>query len=202
MIPHNPKHWGRGSTRAMSLVCSEAELLPKLESDFLTSCLTSYSLSTQFLAFRSIWGYKWGINGPKWFPIAQNIDFDTRTISLPCSEAELLPKLECHILKSFLTSHSPSTQFLAFRLIWGFWKWSQMILHTPKHWFCHQNHVSSMLRSWVTPYVRISHLEVLLDLIQPFHLVLGLQVNLRLPKMVPNDSLYPKTLVLLPEPCL
>ena len=130
-------------------------------------------------------------NGPKWFPIPQN---RTRTMSLSCSEAEL----EFHFLKYFLTSYSPSTQFLAFRSIWGFLKWSQMIPHIPKHWFSNQNHVCGMLRSWV----RISLLEVLLDLLQPLHPVLGLQVDLRLLKMVPNDSPYPKTLVLSPEPCL
>ena len=53
----------------------------------------------------------------------------------------------------FLTSYSPSTQLLAFRLIWGFWKLSQMIPHAPKHWFCHKNHVSSMLRRCVNPQI-------------------------------------------------
>ena len=114
----------------------------------------------------------------------KNMGLDTRTMFLACSEAEL----EFHFLKYFLTSYSPSTQFLAFRSIWGFWKWSQMIPHIPKHWFCHQNHVSSMLRSWV----RISLLEVLLDLLQPLHPVLGLQVDLRLLNIVSKDSLYSK----------
>ena len=41
----------------------------------------------------------------------------------------------------FLTSYSPSTQFLAFRLIWGFWKWSQMIPHAQKPVVWYQNHV-------------------------------------------------------------
>ena len=36
--------------------------------------------------------------------------------------------------------------------------------------------------------------EVLLDLLQPIQAVLGLQVNLRPLKMVPNDSPCPKTL--------
>ena len=103
---------------------------------------------------------------------------------LACSEAEL----EFHFLKYSLTSYSPSTHFLAFRLIWGFWKWSQMIPHITKHWFCHQNHVSSMLRSWV----RILLLEVLLDLLQPIHPVHDCQVELRLLNMVSNDSLYSK----------
>ena len=41
--------------------------------------------------------------------------------------------------------------------------------------------------------VRILLLEVLPDLLQPLHSLLGLQVDLRLLKMVPNDSPYPKT---------
>ena len=35
--------------------------------------------------------------------------------------------------------------------------------------------------------------KVLLDLLQPVQSVLSLQVNLRVLKMVPNDSPYPKT---------
>ena len=35
--------------------------------------------------------------------------------------------------------------------------------------------------------------EVLLGLLQPVQSVLSLQVNLRVLKMVPNDSPYPKT---------
>ena len=44
-------------------------------------------------------------NGSKWFPIPQNIGFDT--MYLACSEADLLPKLEFHFLKSSLppTAH-------------------------------------------------------------------------------------------------
>ena len=45
-----------------------------------------------------------------------------------------------------------------------------------------------MLRS----QVRISLLEVLLDLLQPLHPVLGLQVDLRLLNIVSKDSLYSK----------
>ena len=109
---------------------------------------------------------------------------DTRTMFLACSEAEL----EFHSLKCSLSSYSPSTVFVAFRSIWGVWKWSQMISYAQKHSFGHQNHVSSMLRSWV----RISLLEVLLDLLQPLHPVHGLQVDLRLLNIVSKDSLYSK----------
>ena len=125
--------------------------------------------------------------------ITQNMGFDTRAISIACSEADN-PKLEFHFLKSSLTSYSPSTLFLTFWSIWGFWKWSPVIPHNPKHGFWHQNHVCSMLRSWVIPQVRIPLLEVLLDLLQSLHPVLDLQINLRFFKMVSNDSPYPKSL--------
>ena len=59
-----------------------------------------------------------------------------------------------------------------------------------------------MFRSWVTPQVRISFLEVLLYLLKPLHPVLGIQVDLRLLKMVPNDFPCSKTLDLTPKPCL
>ena len=39
-------------------------------------------------------------------------------------------------------------------------------------------------------------------LLQPLQPILDRQVDLRLLKMVPNDSPYPKTLVLPPKPCL
>ena len=42
--------------------------------------------------------------------------------------------------------------------------------------------------------VTISLLKIILGLLQPLHSVLDLQINLRLVKMVPNDSLCPKTL--------
>ena len=67
-----------------------------------------------------------------------------------------------------------------------------MIPHTPNYWFGHQNHVSSMLRSRATPKVIISLLEALLDLLQPIHPVLGLQVDLRLLNIGSKDSLYSK----------
>ena len=86
-------------------------------------------------------------NCPKGFPITQNMVFDTRTESLACSEAELLPKLDFHFLKSSSTPYSLSTPFLTVRWIWGFWKLSLMIPHHPKHGVWHQNHVSSTFRS-------------------------------------------------------
>ena len=47
--------------------------------------------------------------------------------------------------------------------------------------------------------VIISLLEEVLGLLQPLHLVLDLQIDLRLTKMVPNDSPYPKTWGLTPK---
>ena len=132
------------------------------------------------------------VNDLKWLPMPKNIHLNTRTMFLACSEAEL----EFHSLKCFLTSYSPSTVFVAFRSIWGVWKWSQMIAYAQKHSFGHQNHLSSVLRSWV----RISLLEVLHDLLQPLHPVHGLQVNLRPLKIISNDCLCPKTFIWTPEP--
>ena len=117
-------------TRAISIECSEADNT-KLEFHFLKSSLTSYSPSTLFLTFWSIWGF-W-----KWSKMILH-DQKRRTMSLACSEAEL----EFHFLKYFLTSYSPSTQFLAFRSIWGLWEWFQMIPHAKKPGVWHQNHVS------------------------------------------------------------
>ena len=64
-----------------------------------------------------------------------------------------------------------------------------MIPHTQKNVVRHQNQVSNI----ITSKVRIFHLEVVLDLLQPLHLILDLQVNLGVLKIVPNDSPYPKT---------
>ena len=50
--------------------------------------------------------------------------------------------------------------------------------------------------------VTISLLEVVLGLLQPLDPVLDLQIDLRLLKMVPNDSPYPKTLGLIPKTIL
>ena len=70
-----------------------------------------------------------------------------------------------------------------------------MIRHTPKLGVQHLNQVSSMFRTKVI----ISLHEDVLGLLQPLHLVLDLQIDLRLTKMVPNDSPYPKTWGLTPK---
>ena len=48
----------------------------------------------------------------------------------------------------------------------------------------------------------ISLHEVVLGLLQPLHPVIKLQIELRLLKMVPNDSLYPKIWDLTPKSSL
>ena len=123
-------------------------------------------------------------SGPKWFPIPKNIGIDTKNKSPAWVTISLLEVV--------FGSYSPSTLFLTFRWVWGFWKWSQMISHGPKHGVRHQNQVSSMFRSKVI----ISLLEVVLGLLQPLHPVLVLQGSL---KMVPNDSPWPKTWGLTPK---
>ena len=40
------------------------------------------------------------------------------------------------------------------------------------------------------------------EVLRPLHTVLGLQVDLRLLKLIPNDSPCPKTWGLTPKPCL
>ena len=59
----------------------------------------------------------------------------------------------------------------------------------------YQNYVSSTIRTKVT----ISLHEVVLGLLQTLHPVLGLQIDLRLLKIVSNDSPYPKTFSLIPK---
>ena len=61
-----------------------------------------------------------------------------------------------------------------------------------------KNHSPGMLRTKVT----ISLLEVVIGLLQPLDPVLDLQIDLRLLKMVPNDSPYPKTLGFTPKSSL
>ena len=90
---------------------------------FLKLCFTMYTVQPPPL-------YAWPSgqseafeNSPTWFPMPQNICFGTITMLLACSEAEI----EFHSLKCFLTSFNPSTLFVAFRSIWSFWIWSQMV---------------------------------------------------------------------------
>ena len=66
-----------------------------------------------------------------------------------------------------------------------------MIPHTQKHGVRYQNQVSSITTSEVINL----RLEVVLDLLQPLHPILDIQVNLRVLKIIPNDSPYPKTWV-------
>ena len=64
-----------------------------------------------------------------------------------------------------------------------------MICHTPKHGVWHLSQVSSMFWNKVI----ISLHEDVLDLQRPLHLVLGLQIKLRLTKIIPHDSPCQKT---------
>ena len=133
----------------------------------------------------------------KWSQIishAKNMGFDTKIKSLVCSE----PKLQFHSLKLAWASYSPYNLFFAFRWTWGSWNLSQMIRHTPKQVVWHLNQVSSMFRTKVI----ISLHEDVLGLLQPLHLVLDLQIDLRLTKMVPNDSPCQKTWGLTPKSSL
>ena len=159
--------------------------------------------------FSQLWGhfwkcFSWGIkkceslvalNGaPKRFHRPKNIWFDLKFKSVVCSE----PKSEFHYFNLGFSSYSPSNLFSAFRWAWGSWKSSQMICHIPKHGVWHLSQVSSMFWNKVI----ISLHEDVLDLQRPLHLVLDLQIELRLTKMVPHDSPCQKTWGLTPKSSL
>ena len=110
---------------------------------------------------------------------------------LPCSE----PKLQFHAFKLFLVSYSISALFLTLQINLRFLKLVWNDSPNPKTLVWYQNYVSSMIRTKVT----ISLHEVVLGLLQTFHPVLGLQIDLRLLKIVSNDSPYPKTFSLIPK---
>ena len=114
----------------------------------------------------------WGLTPHYQFPCM----FQTKVISLLEVVLGLLQPLHTAL-------------FLTFGYLWGSWIWSQMIPTTQKHLLWHQNQVSSMFRTKVTK----SLFEVVLGLKQPLYPVLDLQIDLKLLKMVPNDSPYPKT---------
>ena len=73
-----------------------------------------------------------------------------------------------------------------------------MICHTPKHGVWHLSQVSSMFWNKVI----ISLHEDVLDLQRPLHLVLGLQIKLRLTKIIPHDYPCQKTWGLTPKSSL
>ena len=52
----------------------------------LKSSLASYSPSTLFLTFRWVWDF-W--NGPKWFPMVQNMGLESKIKTLEGSEQKL-----------------------------------------------------------------------------------------------------------------
>ena len=129
-------------------------------------------------------GYKWLV----WLPLAKNIGpkkhstmFGTKA-TISCLQVvlglpqHLGPVLDLQINLRFL------------KLVWN---------DSPNRktlvWY--QNYVSSTIRTKVT----ISLHEVVLGLLQTLHPVLGLQIDLRLLKIVSNDSPYPKTFSLIPK---
>ena len=57
-----------------------------LEFHSLKSSLSSYSPSTLFLTFRWVWDF-W--NGPKWFPMVQNMGLESKIKTLEGSEQKL-----------------------------------------------------------------------------------------------------------------
>ena len=62
------------------------------------------------------------------------------------------PKLQFHSTRSFWAFYRPSTLFLAFRSIWGSWKWSPMIPLTQRHSVWYQNCFSSTIWTrWKCP---------------------------------------------------
>ena len=129
-------------------------------------------------------GYKWFV----WLPLAKNIGakkhstmFRTK-VTISCLQVvlgllqHLGPVLDLQINLRFL------------KLVWN---------DSPNRktlvWY--QNYVSSTIRTKVT----IPLHEVVLGLLQTLHPVLGLQIDLRLLKIVSNDSPYPKTFSLIPK---
>ena len=58
----------------------------KLQFHSLKSPLASYSPSTLFLTFRWVWDF-W--NGPKWFPMVQNMGLESKIKTLEGSEQKL-----------------------------------------------------------------------------------------------------------------
>ena len=119
---------------------------------------------------------------PNDYPWPKTLDLSPKKHSLPCSE----PKLQFHAVKLSLVSYSTSTLFLTSR---------SNDSPNPKTLVWYQNYVSSTIRTKVT----ISLHEVVLGLLQTLHPVLGLQIDLRLLRMVSNDSPYPKTFSLIPK---
>ena len=85
MIPHNTKHGSWSQNHVSSMLRSW--VTPQVRIHFLKLSSTSYSPSTLFLILG--WSES-SENGPKWFPITQNMAFETRTLSLACTEDELL----------------------------------------------------------------------------------------------------------------
>ena len=120
-----------------AIICSE----PKIQLHSFKLSLASYSQSTPFLTFRSIWGSQ------KW---SQVIPQTPKHRVWYQHQVHSMLNLLLHSRKLSLASYSPSSLFLTFRSISGSRKWFQMIPSTKKTGVRHQNEVSSMARSKVT----------------------------------------------------
>ena len=92
---------------------------------FLKSSLTSYSPTTQFLVKVDL-------------RLLKRVPNDSPPKHRFCQQNHVSSNLRSwdriSLLEVLLV-----LLFMAFRSIWGFWTWSQMIPNTPKHWCCHWN---------------------------------------------------------------
>ena len=124
-------------------------------------------------------GYKWLV----WLPLAKNIGpkkhstmFRTK-VTISCLKVVL----------GLLQHRGPvlDLQNLESRSIWGSWNWSEMIPPTPKHWY--DTKIMSQARS--EPKLQFHSMRLFWASYRPS----TLQIDLRLLKIVSNDSPYPKT---------
>ena len=102
-----------------AIICLE----PKIQLHSFKLSLASYSQSTPFLTFRSIWGSQ------KW---SQVIPQTPKHRVWHQHQVHSMLNLLLHSRKLSLASYSPSTLLLTFRSISGSRKWFQMIPSTKK----------------------------------------------------------------------
>jgi len=111
-------------------------------------------------------------NGPKWFPIATNLQIDTKVKSLGLSKLKFtVPNFPCPQVSTTYQTKLTNLPFLVpctliliiqkdhkwllwpLRSIWGVWQWSQWISHVPKPGDRHQNQVSRTFQTKLTNLV-------------------------------------------------
>ena len=78
-----------------------------------------------------------------WFPIATNLQIDTKVKSLGLSKLKLT-------VPNFDRQNDQKWPFWPFRSIWGVWQWPQVTFHVPKPGDRHQNQVSRTFQTKVT----------------------------------------------------